>query len=233
MQKVLITGSNRGIGLGLVKQALANGDMVFAACRTPEDAAELTALGNQYGDKLHLIPLDVSDAVSIKASVDAVKQYTDSLDVLINNAAINPRDKASRLGNLDMDTVSRVLHVNVTGPMIVVQAYHDLLKKGSNSRIVMMSSGMGSISGSSGGSYAYRMSKAAINMAAQSLSVDLRGDGIIVIAMDPGWVQTDMGGPSASITVDTSTSGQWRVINGLSMADTGGYRIYDGGYHQW
>ncbi|MCA9895247.1 MAG: SDR family NAD(P)-dependent oxidoreductase, partial [Anaerolineae bacterium] len=99
--------------------------------------------------------------------------------------------------------------------------------------IVMTSSGMGSISGSSGGSYAYRMSKAAINMAAKSLSVDLRDDGIIVIAMDPGWVQTDMGGPSASITVDTSTSGQWRVINGLSMADTGGYRIYDGGHHQW
>lgn len=233
MQKVLITGSNRGIGLGLVKQALANGDVVFAACRNPADADDLKALTSQYGNQLHIIQLDVSDETSIAASVSAVQQHTDSLDVLINNAAINPRTKASLFGDLDMDTVSQILHVNCTGPMIVAQAYYPLLKQGDTPRIVMLSSGMGSISGTSGGSYAYRMSKAAINMAARNLSVDLRSDGIIVIAMDPGWVQTDMGGPSASITVDTSTSGQWDVINGLSMADTGGYRRYDGASHEW
>lgn len=233
MQKVLITGSNRGIGLGLVKQALANGDVVFAACRKPEDAKDLQMLTSQYGDQLHIIQLDVSDEASIAASVDAVQQHTDSLDILINNAAINPREKSGRFGKLDMDTVSQVLHVNCTGPMIVAQTYYPLLKQGDTPRIVMLSSGMGSISGTSGGSYAYRMSKAAINMAARNLSIDLRSDGIIAIAMDPGWVQTDMGGPGASITVDTSASGQWDVINGLRMADTGGYRRYDGGRHEW
>lgn len=233
MQKVLITGSNRGIGLGLVKQALENGDVVFAACRNPEDASELNALATQYSEQLHIIQLDVSDAASIKASAEAVKAHTDSLDVLINNAAVNPGAKASQLGDLDMDRITKILHINVTGPLMVTEAYYPLLKQGDTPRVVMMSSGMGSISGSTGGSYAYRMSKAAINMEAKSLAVDLKNDGIIVIAMDPGWVQTDMGGPSASITVETSTSGQWNVINGLSMADTGGYRIYDGGHHEW
>ena len=233
MQKVLITGSNRGIGLGLVKQSLVNGDVVFAACRNPEDASELNALANKYSDKLHIIQLDVSDEASIKASAEAVKAHTDSLDVLINNAAVNPGAKASQLGDLDMDRITKILHINVTGPLMVTEAYYPLLKQGDIPRVVMMSSGMGSISGSTGGSYAYRMSKAAINMEAKSLAVDLKDDGIIVIAMDPGWVQTDMGGPSASITVETSTSGQWNVINGLSMADTGGYRIYDGGHHEW
>merc|ERR1712224_960451 len=131
-----------------------------------------------------IIQLDVSDAASIKASADAVKAHTDSLDVLINNAAVNPGAKASQLGDLDMDRITKILHINVTGPLMVTEAYYPLLKSGETPRVVMMSSGMGSISGSTGGSYAYRMSKAAINMEAKSLAVDLKDDGIIVIAMD-------------------------------------------------
>ncbi len=231
--RVLITGASRGIGLELARQCVARGEQVFAGARNPETAHELQRLAKLYD--LTVISLDVTDEDSIAAAVNTVSTKTDALDVLINNAAINPETPAyETFGELQAEAVLQVLHTNTVAPLIVAQAFMDLLSKGANPRLINISSDMGSIAGRSyGGSHSYCMSKAALNMASRGLAHDLRRRNVIVIALDPGWVQTDMGGASASLTPHESVSGILRVIDSLTLKDSGKYYDYRGGQHQW
>ena len=234
MQSTLITGANRGIGLALAQQILANGsDRVFATCRNPEAADELNELARLHTGRVHILQLDVDDANSIQRAVESVGSEAASLELLINNAGVSGSQRARDMGKLDAAQVSQVLTTNAVAPVIVTQAFRGLLKRAANPRVVMISSGMGSIAGASGGAYAYRMSKAAMNMAARILSLDSAMAGIITVTVAPGWVRTDMGGASASLSPEASASAVMALANGLGGADNGRFYRYDGSELEW
>jgi NAD(P)-dependent dehydrogenase (short-subunit alcohol dehydrogenase family) len=142
--------------------------------------------------------------------------------------------RGQKLGALDYAAWARVLDVNTLGPMRVTEAFLDHLAASGGKKVVTITSGMGSIAdNSSGGSYAYRSSKAAVNMVVKSLSLDLAPRGITCIVMNPGWVRTDMGGPGGKISPEESIAGMRRVIAKLKPGDTGKFFNHDGGEYPW
>ncbi len=236
MKRILITGANRGVGFEMTRQYVASHDVhIYATCRTPDRATDLNELTQQHPDKVTVVQLDINDSVSIEASVKAITSHTNALDILINNAGINPRgDGQNRLGALESDAMSDIITTNAVAPLLVTQAYRDLLKKGNNPLVVMVSSQMGSMDWTrSGGSYAYRMSKAAMNMSVRTLASDGGMSGITVVTTHPGWVRTDMGGSGADISPQESASGLIKVISGLTPSDNGKFYKWNGDIHAW
>ncbi len=236
MERILITGANRGIGFELVRQYVADGDVrVFAACRHPDRAEQLNALTKHHAEQVRMLQLDINDSASIDAAVKTLEAEVAGLDLLINNAGIFPKGEhqSRNLGALSADDLAEVIMTNSVGPLMVTQACRHLLKKGNQPRVVMISSAMGSLGAASGGSYAYRMSKAAMNMAARVLAQDSAMSGIVTVTTHPGWVQTDMGGSAAALTVQESASGLKKLISGLTPADQGKFYRWDGLEHIW
>ncbi len=234
MQNILITGANRGIGLALTKQFLAKGDChIYATCRNPEGAADLMALAAANSEQLRVLQLDVDDEPSINSAVEVIGAKAGALDLLINNAGISGGDHARVVGQLTSTEVSRVIQTNSVAPLIVTQACRDLLKRGDNPRVVMISSGMGSLTNAGGNAYAYRMSKAAMNMAARVLAFDGAMKGVTTVTMAPGWVRTEMGGAAASLSPEESARALLVVISSLSASDNGKFYRYDGTELEW
>ena len=234
MQNILITGANRGIGLALVEEYLSAGSSrVYATCRNPEGAQALNSLAQASPEDLQILQLDVNDAASIERAVSAIADEAGSLDVLINNAGVSGGDSGRNMGQLDAAQVAAVITTNAVAPLILTQSCRDLLKQAGNPRVVMISSGMGSLSAAGGNAYAYRMSKAAMNMAARVLSLDDAMAGITTVTIAPGWVRTDMGGPSASLAPEESASALLAVIQRLDDSDNGRFYRYDGTELDW
>lgn len=233
MQKILITGANRGIGFELTRQLLQNDVQLFATCRAPESADALQDLARQHAKQVTVLQMDVDDEASISAAVTEVAAKTDALDLLINNAGIGGGDGARILGMLTAAEVSQVIGTNAVAALIVTQSFRSLLKNGDNPRVVMISSGMGSLQRADGSSYAYRMSKAAMNMAARVLAFDGEMAGVTTVTLNPGWVQTDMGGPSAALKPEESGGALRALIIGLTPADNGKFFQYDGSALPW
>ena len=207
----LITGANRGLGIEFVRQLLARGDSVTACCREPESAKELHELAGAAQSRLTLRALDVADATAIAALPG---QLTGAVDVLINNAGIAAGEE--RFGAFDAATMARVLHVNSIAPMLLTQAFTPLLEKqGKQPKIVCITSILGSISQAEGLSFglSYGMSKAALNMGVKKVASELKRRGVSIVALHPGWVQTDMGGCERHATargVDPRDAGRHR-----------------------
>jgi NAD(P)-dependent dehydrogenase (short-subunit alcohol dehydrogenase family) len=234
MQRVLVTGANRGLGLEFVRQCLARGDRVFAGCRNPGNAVDLQALSVTHPGQLTILALDVTDEATIDASVEAMRSQVDGLDLLINNAGAYPRGETPI--TLNATTMLQAFHLNSVAPMIVAQRCLDLLRSGNHPKIVNISSKMGSLwwkEIEGGGDYSYCSSKAALNMLTRTLALDLRPDGIIVVALNPGWVQTDMGGSSGDLTPTESVRGMLGVIERLTEADTSRFFTWEGQEHPW
>ncbi len=230
--RAFITGANRGIGLEFVRQLAARGDQVFAACRQPDKAEALNELEAQHDDLISIIALEVTEPDSIAASYAAVSAQTDALDLLINNAAIATADGG--LGNFDMEVMKTILMVNAVAPMLVIEQFLPLLKAGVEPKIVNISSGAGSIGGRNWiRPYSYGASKAALNFYTRNLSFDIKDAGVIAIALTPGWVRTDMGGPNADIAVEESVSKGLEVIDGLTLDDSGEFFDYSGESIPW
>jgi NAD(P)-dependent dehydrogenase (short-subunit alcohol dehydrogenase family) len=226
--RVVVTGANRGIGLEFVKQLAARGDEVVATARRPEAADALNALAAASGGEVTVAQLDVTDAGSLAAFVDGLGP----VDLLINNAGVYPR--SGGIGELDFDAVAKGFEVNAIAPLRLVDAMLGSLREGSEAKIVNVSSQMGSIAdNSSGGAYAYRGSKAALNMLTRSLAHDLRAEGISAAVIHPGWVQTDMGGPNAKITTEQSVAGMLAQIDALSTENSGSFLNWDGNDLPW
>ena len=196
MPSTLITGANRGLGFEFARQYLADGWQVYAACRNPQSASELRRLADASDDKLQILALDVIDPVSVQAA--AAKLDGQTIDLLLNNAGIGgPRGQG--VGNIDYEAWAKVLDVNTMGPLRVSEAFVDHVAQSERKLIVTITSGMGSLAdNTSGGAYAYRSSKAAVNMVMRSLAIDLAPRGIACVVINPGWVLTDMGGPHAT-----------------------------------
>ncbi|PCI44077.1 MAG: short-chain dehydrogenase [Proteobacteria bacterium] len=215
---VLITGANRGLGLGFVQHYLAKGDQVWACYRS-----ECQALADMNTEALHLLQWDVSQD---KAPSEGLP---DAIDLLINNAGIYGSTKGGQsLDVIAPDDMLEVFNVNTVGPLRVVQHLKDRVIA-AQGVIANVSSKMGSSAdNSSGGTYAYRASKAALVIVSKSMAVDLQSDGVRVITLHPGWVQTDMTHHSGLIDIETSVKGMTQVIADVDHYEAGQFVAFDG-----
>jgi NAD(P)-dependent dehydrogenase (short-subunit alcohol dehydrogenase family) len=228
---LLVTGANRGLGLEFARQYAGDGWKVYAACRDPGKADALGRLAIGSSGRVEVLAIDVADGQSVRAAAEKLAGVP--IDVLVNNAGVGS-PKGQKLGNLDYAAWARVLETNTLGPLRVTEAFLPNLERGGGKKAVTITSKMGSIDDNdSGGSYAYRTSKTAVNMAVKSLSIDLAPRGITCIVVHPGWVRTDMGGPSGLISPEESISGIRRLIARLSTADSGKFFNYDGKPIPW
>lgn len=224
MTTVLITGANRGLGLEFVRQYRGDGADVIACCRHPANADSLNALA------VKVMELDVTDPASIESLAAALKGSP--IDILIANAGIwGPEHQGA--DECDFDRTIEVLTVNSVGPWRVARALKANLVAGRDKKLVVITSKMGSISDSSGGSIAYRASKAALNMIMHAVAKEWGRDGLKVGIFHPGWVQTDMGGPGAPLSVVQSITGLRARIAELSPRTSGRFIDYAGKEIGW
>jgi len=222
---VVITGANRGLGLAFARRFSADGFQVIGTARQPDKAVELRAMG------VRIEQLDVTDAESVRRFGEAIGDA--SVDILINNAGIGG-GWGRRLKDVDIDEAERILQVNCLGPMRVTQVLLPALHKGDRKLIVNITSMLGSIERNTrGGSYGYRESKAALNMFTRSIAAELEPHGFTCIAINPGWVKTDMGGPDARMTPDESIDAMVKVIEGLSTKHSGYFYSHGGDLVPW
>ena len=226
---VVITGANRGIGLELVSQYLADDWQVYACCRRPELATQLAGLALDSTLSIH--QLDVANPESVKKLSLALLEQP--IDLLINNAGIYGGERQS-FGDIDYDQWKQVLDVNTLGPYRVSTALANQVGNSARRLMVNVSSAMGSIERyTTGGHYIYRSSKAALNMVTVNLAHDLRSRGITVLSVHPGWVRTDMGGSSADISTQTSAAGLRQLISNSTIDDSGRFFSWDGSALPW
>jgi NAD(P)-dependent dehydrogenase (short-subunit alcohol dehydrogenase family) len=231
MPSVLITGANRGLGFEFVKQYAAEGWQIYAACRDPNSSLELRRLADASGQKVRVLVLHVTDPTSIKSATAELDGR--AIDLLLNNAGIIGAQRQT-IGNIDYEAWAKVFDVNTMGPMRVSEAFVDHVARSKRKLIVTLTSGMGSIAdNTSGGSVAYRSSKAAVNMVMRSLAIDLAPRGITCVVVNPGWVRTDMGGPDATLSAAQSVTALRRLIESLGLAQSGKFFNYNGREYAW
>jgi NAD(P)-dependent dehydrogenase (short-subunit alcohol dehydrogenase family) len=226
--RAVVTGANRGIGFELVRQLHARGDEVHACVRQPDRAGELRALG--AGERVRIHRLDLLEPDTVAAL--AADLGGAPVDLLINNAGVYGGAR-QHLPDIDFEDAVRTFRINALGALRVTVALLPNLKA-ARGKVISVTSGMGSIADNkSGAFYAYRMAKAALNMMARSLAVDLRGAGVASAVINPGWVQTDMGGPSAPTPVAESVRGMLREIDAFTLENTGTFLDWKGRPYPW
>lgn len=231
----LVTGSNRGIGLEMTRRLLERGETVFAAARETERARSLTELRKDYEDKITILKLDVDDRQTISVARKKIEEHAGRLDVLVNNAGVyHEGDEADKLGHLQAEPILNAVRTNALGALFTAQEMVPLLEKSENPKVVNISSQMGSLEiTKSGGNYAYNISKAAMNMALRIFAWDVQDKGIASILVHPGWVRTDMGGPKAHLSTEESAEGILRVIEQMTLDNTGQFYDWTGTEMPW
>ena len=239
MKTALVTGSSRGLGLEFVRQLVQRNIKVYASCRNISHCEELQSLSHSqdYRNMIQVIELDVSDSKSIERAAEEVSKDTDSLDILINNAGIasknHPVDPCALACPEDM---LRLYRTNVIGPLLVSRSFMPLLKKSTDPLVLSISSCRGSISlNSEGGVVGYRTSKAALNQLIVTMSVEYPG--IRFLAINPGWVRTDMGNARGRhADLDACTSIKMMLETALDCKPskpTGSFLALDGKVLPW
>ncbi len=232
MQRILITGANRGLGLEFVRQYLQHGAQVIAACRHPGKALKLTELAAAHPGRLHVLPLDLTDERSIAELAREAIALTGAIDLLINNAGMLV--SGEKFGALEAKTFKDTFAANAVGPLLLTQALTECLANGTKTKVINVSSGLGSIARTiEFGTPSYNMSKAALNMATRLLAMALAERGVTVVAVSPGWVKTDMGGAGATLTAEQSVASLISIIAKLRPADNGRFLSYDGKELPW
>lgn len=232
-RNVLVTGANRGIGLEFVRQLLARGDRVVAACRQPGKASALNSLAGEYPGRLHVLPLDVAEPkshASLAAELPLVLGETRALDLLINNAGV--LHAGERFGEIRAAALTDSLQINAIGPLLLTQALAPLLSDGA--RVANLSSQLGSIANCTRfGTPSYNIGKAAQNMATRLLTHALAERRIVVLALHPGWVQTEMGGDDATLAPERAVEGLLKVIDAAELAASGTFLDWKGEPLPW
>ena len=228
----LISGANRGIGLEFTRQLLARGEHVIAACRHPGKATALNALAGEHPGRLHVLPLDVADPKSRASLVHDLPLVLgdDRLDLLVNNAGV--LHSGERFGHVEAAILEDSFRTNAIGPFLLAQALAPLLNDGA--RIANLSSVMASIA--SRGEFrspSYCASKAAQNMLTVQLAHALAARGIVVLALHPGWVQTEMGGEHATVPTADAVRGLLQVVDGATPAQSGSFLDWRGEPLPW
>ncbi len=230
MPLLIITGANRGLGLEFVRQYAAEGWEIIAINRRSSD--ELDALASEHS--ITLLAADLTDDRSLQRAVDSIEQ--DAVDLLINNAGTMGHGSFAEtgfdyqaFGTFDRDEWLRVFDINVCTPMALTEMLVAKLEAADAPVVVTISSMMGSNTlNTMGNSYPYRASKSAVNSMMKSMGVNLRDRGIVCVAMHPGWVRTDMGGPDAHIDPTESIQGMRAAIAKLTIDDAGRFLAWDG-----
>lgn len=231
MPTALITGANRGLGLEFARQFAAAGCDVIATCRTPEKAEELNALAASADGKIEIDALDASDRAAIKAL--AAKLSPRSIDYLIANAAISPNKQAA-LADIDETEWLDVLRTNTLGPAYLAAAFADAVAASEKRVMAFISTRMTVLKENTSGSYyMYRSSKGALNQVIRNLSLELGPRGVAVIALHPGFVRTDMGGPRGAIDAPESVSGLLATLMKATAADNGRFVDHKGQDINW
>ena len=228
----LISGANRGIGLEFTRLLLARGEHVIAACRHPGKATALNALAGEHPGRLHVLPLDVADPKSRASLVHDLPLVLgdDRLDLLVNNAGV--LHSGERFGHVEAAILEDSFRTNAIGPFLLAQALAPLLNDGA--RIANLSSVMASIA--SRGEFrspSYCASKAAQNMLTVQLAQAVAARGIVVLALHPGWVQTEMGGEHATVPTADAVRGLLQVVDGATPAQSGSFLDWRGGALPW
>ena len=228
----LISGANRGIGLEFTRQLLARGEHVIATCRHPGKATALNALAGEHPGRLHVLPLDVADPKSRASLVHDLPLVLgdDRLDLLVNNAGV--LHSGERFGHVEAAILEDSFRTNAIGPFLLAQALAPLLNDGA--RIANLSSVMASIA--SRGEFrspSYCASKAAQNMLTVQLAQAVAARGIVVLALHPGWVQTEMGGEHATVPTADAVRGLLQVVDGATPAQSGSFLDWRGGALPW
>ena len=232
MPSILITGANRGIGLELTRQFVAEQWQVHACCRSPENARDLMKLAHQHQGQVNVHVLDVTNDNQRQILADQLMGQT--IDILLNNAGIDGGWSEQHFGHVNIANWQAALQINTIAPLQMMQAFMPHVSQSQRKIMANISSKMGSIAdNSSGGSYSYRSSKAALNMVTMSVARDLADREICVVALHPGWVRTDMGGPNADLSVEQSASILKQHLLGLSLADSGRFIDIDGTDIPW
>lgn len=232
MQKtIFISGANRGLGLEFSRQYAAAGWRVIATSRAPASATALQELASQYAD-ISIHELDVADFAGI--DILAAQLADEKIDILLNNAGIFGDEPGKGLGELDYAQWAATLLINTIAPLKIAEAFLPHVERGQHKLIASVSSLMGSVTdNTSGGCYIYRSSKAGLNAAMKSLSIDLRPRGVGVLILHPGWVKTDMGGKNAPLEVEASISGMRQVLDGFTLEQSGSFIRFDGRIAPW
>uniref|UniRef100_UPI0037E8DAEC C-signal n=1 Tax=Semicossyphus pulcher TaxID=241346 RepID=UPI0037E8DAEC len=250
---VLVTGASRGLGLQIV-DSLASGGFspgkIIATTRHPEDAQKLQELAAKH-PSIHIITLDVLSQDSIKKSAEEVGQLVqeEGLNCLINNAGINV---VADFHTVTAEKMIENFHTNAVAPLMITKAFLPLLKKAAargtgaagsmgiqRAAVINMTSLLGSVELNWGERannfkwYPYRTSKSALNMVSRCMAVDLEPDGILCMAIHPGWVRTDMGGSEAPLSPEESISSTLSVIGGLTKKDHGSFLNFNGEVLPW
>ncbi len=228
-QTVIVTGSNRGIGLGWVKHYLNAGDSVIATCRTPEEATDLIALKEEYGNKLLVVQLELANEEDFKRLGDALAGHNVCIDIAINNAGSG---SGKPFGEWDSESFAITFEVHTIGSALFAQMVTPLLKDGA--KMALTSSGVGSITRANRQNEmdAYAIAKAGVNMLARRLSVRLADRNIVVVAVTPGSVLTGMN-PNGTISVEESVGLMSSTLDKLTMEDSGGFFHNNGTVVPW
>ena len=230
MTNVLVTGANRGLGLGFVKNYLGKNVNVVSTTRDLKSSKELLALKERFPNNLEIFELDLLKEGAGYTMANFLGDRP--IDILINNAGVGSTNQ--HLQAVSPKPWLEVLKVNLIAPLMVTQSIIDNVRKGSDKKIYFLSSQLGSIAdNTSGGMYIYRSSKTGLNQVVKSLSVDLKPQGITVVSLHPGWVKTDMGGPKAPVSIDESIKGMIKVIYATDIRDTGRFLNYNGKELPW
>ena len=228
MSTVLITGCDYGIGFEFARQYAADGWTVHATCLKAESREKLTVLGSDT----HFHQLDVSDQSAVVAFADELKG--EAVDLFINNAATFAPDGPGPLMLPEMDEFTRVMRVNAVAPVYIAEALVDQVAASERKLMIFIGTRSGSIGDNgSGGHYAYRCSKAALNMAVKSISIEFAERGILATVLHPGSVATETRTGGTGIPVNESVSGMRGVIDAMTPEMAGTFQRYDGGTIEW
>ncbi len=230
--RAFVTGANRGIGLELCRVLAEAGTRLYAGCRAPDAASALRELARAHGDHVTIVEVDVTSDASVRAAAAFIGEREDGIDLLVNNAGVNPRGS---LASFDAAVALHAFDVNAVGAMRVLTATLPLLKRGSGARVINMSSQLGSLTQQRAGwgSPIYNASKAALNMFTRQTAFALKDQDIAVVAIHPGWVQTDMGGPSAPLSPAACARDVVELAASLTPAMSGSFLVHDGSPHPW
>ncbi len=229
-RRIVITGVNRGLGRELAERLVERGHRVWGTSRNGEAPHGVMSCAH----------LDLREEGSIIDAARHLGQETDGIDLLINSAGADARSfgaSEALRGPFDFDaaTFNAVLEANVTGPMLVTRHLLPLLKNGSSPIVVNISSQLGSmqVAARKGRDTAYCVSKAALNMLSVKSAAALRDDGVGVVMLHPGWIATDMGGPSAPLDAKETSRTIASTIEAMTIADSGRFVRWDGHDHPW
>lgn len=243
MKIALVTGAYKGLGFEWCKQLGKQGYKVILTARDLEKAQKAAELLNEQELVIYPKALEVTDEKQIEVIAVWANEMFGRIDLIVNNAGINPKDyadksrmaKAFYLKDLDATEMLDVIHINSIAPLLIVKHFRQLLNKSEKPIIINISSWLGSVTNLTfGGHYGYVGSKNLLNVLNKSMANELKQDNIICINVNPGWVQTDMGGQKAQFTTEQAvTNILTNIVSKVSISDSGKFLNFDGSEHPW